>query len=347
MRFAWWPHTSNSSVASYRLRCLRVVEELSRRGVDAALFRAGDVPDVLVLSKRYDAASLEAALGLRTRRGTRVVLDLCDNHFHSASDAPQWQRRGEALRDAARAADLVIASSDALERVVQAETQSAVQTVVIGDAAEAPDLDPPSRWRHPLAEHRLRRLRTRLARVPAAPGRRLVWFGNHGSDYAEGGMSDLCSIQAVLEAANRDSPLSLTVISNSRAKFADLTRSWRLATHYVDWHPATFSRALQCHDVALIPVRPNPFTLCKTNNRVATALLHGLGVAADSIPSYRALAEWVVLDNWHDGLHRLMSDADYRRACVARGGEMVRTQWSIERIGSQWLQALRRVAGAA
>ena len=34
---------------------------------------------------------------------------------------------------------------------------------------------------------------------------------------------------------------------------------------------------------------PNPFTLCKTVNRLATALLLGLPVVADMIPSYEEL----------------------------------------------------------
>jgi len=348
MRLAWWPHTTNASIASYRLRCLRVVDELRRRGVEAALFRPGLKSDVLVLSKRYDAASLRTAQLVRQQHGTRLVLDLCDNHFYAADDIPKWTRRADDLRAAVREVDLVVASTDTLEAVVQAEAGRPIATVVIGDAAEMPS-DPgwTQRWFHLLAERRLSRLSSKLDRRAAAAGRRLLWFGNHGSDYTEGGMADLCSLQATLESAHDDAPVSLTIVSNNRRKFAQLTSTWKLPAHYLEWHPNTFSRALRLHDVALIPVRPNPFTLCKTNNRVATALLHGLAVAADPIPSYRSLADCAVLDNWHEGLQRLMADADWRMACVARGSEMIRSRWSIEQIGSQWLEALGQLRSRA
>jgi hypothetical protein len=348
MRFAWWAHTTNASVASYRLRCLGVIEELRRRGVQAALFRPDLRSDVLVLSKRYDAASLRTAQLVRQQHGTRLVLDLCDNHFYAANDMPKWRRRAEELRAAVREVDLVVVSTDTLEAVVQAEAGRPVATVVIGDAVEMPS-DPgwSQRWRHLLAEQRLSGLSSRLDRQPVAAGRRLLWFGNHGSDYAEGGMADLCSLQAMLESAHREAPLNLTIVSNNRRKFAQLTGLWKLPAHYLEWHPNTFSRALRLHDVALIPVRPNPFTLCKTNNRVATALLHGLAVAADAIPSYRPLADCAVLDNWQEGLQRLMADADCRMACVARGSELVRSQWSIEQISSQWLKALQQLGSRA
>ncbi|MEJ0059369.1 MAG: hypothetical protein WDM79_07290 [Terricaulis sp.] len=45
----------------------------------------------------------------------------------------------------------------------------------------------------------------------------------------------------------------------------------------------------------------NPFTLCKSNNRVATALWHGAPVLADRIPAYDELADFAVLDDWDAG----------------------------------------------
>jgi hypothetical protein len=139
---------------------------------------------------------------------------------------------------------------------------------------------------------------------------------------------------------NRKRPVSLTVISNHHGKYARLTASWQIPTCYLSWHRWTFSRALRMHDVAVIPIRRNPFTECKTNNRVATALIHGVAVAADSIPSYRALAEGIVLDDWAAGLQRLTSDAAFRSGSIERGAALVRSGWSIEQIAKHWLRAL-------
>jgi hypothetical protein len=89
----WWPHTTDARIASFRLRCLRIVEHLRGQGVNAALYRRAEAPPprVLVLSKRYDAATVAHALQCRAA-GTRVVLDLCDNHFHYEGADPSLER---------------------------------------------------------------------------------------------------------------------------------------------------------------------------------------------------------------------------------------------------------------
>lgn len=341
MSLMWWPHTTRRSVASYRLRCAQVIGELRRRGVNAGLFPGNQTPRVLVLSKRYDADSMAQAQALRARHGTRLVLDLCDNHFFAASNEPVWAKRAQELRAAIGVVDLVIASTDALAGVVRDQAVDPVAINVIGDAAELPFT--PSvlgRAWHPVAELRLARLTQAIKKTAVPAGRRLVWFGNHGSGYADGGMSDLAKLCETLEKAHAQAPLSLTVISNNWQKFDAMTNSWAPFCHYLEWHPATISRALRLHDVALIPISLNPFTQCKTNNRVATALLHGLAVAADRIPSYAAFSDCIILNDWTEGLNRLMGDISYREHLTRLGAKRLREQWSLPCIADAWLSVL-------
>jgi hypothetical protein len=340
MKFAWWPHTINPAVASYRLRCARIVEQLQCDGFDAGIYRPGIKPEILVLSKRYDHSSVEIARKLREDYGTRLVLDLCDNHFYAESASDLWRKRAEALRHAITAVDLVVASTDQLAGVIASET-ACKNIVVIGDAVESP-YQPGGIFRawHLLAEMRLLSLHTDMAKDGIPEGHRLVWFGNHGSGNAEGGMSDLSHLQDILECCHQNYPISLTVISNHRAKYQRTMLSWLIPTYYLDWNLATFSRALKWHNVAVIPVTRNPFTLCKTNNRVATALLHGLGVVADSIPSYQPLADYVELDNWEGGIIRLIEDRKYKDESVAAGVQKINHEWSVGHIADFWLTAL-------
>jgi len=298
-----------------------------------------------VLAKRYDPTSLAQALALRQRLGTRLVLDLCDNHFFARSPAPEWQARAHALRQAVEAMDLVVASTPELARVVRAQCPAAPEIVVIGDPAEP--LHTPAgwlRWRHAGAEARLVRLNWQLrAQDAPVPRARLVWFGQQGTAYADAGMADLACLRAPLEALNAQQAVSLTVISNSRARFDELMAGWALPTHYLAWHPATFSRALQAHEVALIPVSLNPFTVCKTSNRLVTALSHGLGVAAQSIPSYRDWADCTVQDDWGPGLLRLVQDTAWRHHLVQQGAARVAGELRPEQLAAQWQAALRRL----
>jgi len=341
MKIRWWPHTLDPRVASYRLRCVHVIEQLRLLGVDAGVLARGEVPHVLVLSKRYDPRSLEQAVNMRARSGTRLVLDICDNHFYAQSDESVWRVRAENLRHAVRSVDLLVASTPALADVAMNEVNHAGRAVVIGDASEIPTAySRMSMTAHPYAHLRLATLRQSLHRASIPEGRRLVWFGHHGSGNADSGMDALGKIRQLLECEAREAPLSLTVISNNRSKFEAVAAPWRLATFYLPWHRATFSLAMHLHDIAVIPIHRNPFTDCKTNNRVTSAVLHGLAVAADSIPSYAPFAECAVLDDWDRGLRTLMEDVSLRNRQVERGREIIAAEWTLTRIAGLWRDAL-------
>src|SRR5439155_846651 len=84
----------------------------SARCIDAALFDPSEAPPaVLVLAKRYDATTLATALALHQRAGTRIALDLSDNHFFFGAPDERLQRRADALREAVGAVDLVVTAS--------------------------------------------------------------------------------------------------------------------------------------------------------------------------------------------------------------------------------------------
>ena len=338
---AWWPSTTNRRVASTRLRCFALVEGLNELGCSAAIYGPGRaVPRVLVLSKRYDPETLAHAQHLRKQHGTRLVFDLCDNHLYNPYGLPEWTKRAEQLRATLASSDLVVASTEPLADVLAGECRPGTPIRIIGDAVE-PERSPAFRPspRRLLAEYRLLQFRQALPKT----GTRLVWFGNHGSGYAPGGMTDLSLVKHEIEDLARSQPISLTVISNNKEKFDTILRSWKVRKLYLKWNEATFSRALRLHHIAIIPIGPNPFTLCKTNNRLATALLHGLAVVADSIPSYEPFSSVAVLSDWRSGLDLYAKDSSARQAAVQAGQALVRDRWSSRSICRQWIEVIQSV----
>jgi len=323
------------------------VAALRRAGVDAQLFDAdADAvpPQMLVLAKRYDGPSLARALALRERCGTRIVLDICDNHFYYKSEAAQWVERARRLREAVHRVDHVVVASDALGEVVRVQSDGSQAVTTIADALDA---GPPPRavtWRQRLQLWRLRRF---FDGHPTQPGRRLLWFGNHGADYADGGIQDLKRIADALARHHRAQPLTLTILSNSREAYDALMADWPVPSFYLPWSTAAFRAAMAAHAVAVIPAQRNPFTLCKTNNRLATAFMHGLAVAADSLPAYEEFADLAVLDDWDAGLGVLMSDADARQRRVARAVERLQQRYSLDLTCQRWLALAERLIGPA
>jgi hypothetical protein len=343
VRIVFWPHTPSADVASTRIRCLQVVDALRLQGLLAEVGDgSGEAPDVLVLAKRYDAATLTVATGL-SQRGTRVVLDLCDNHFYYRDPAPQWIERAQQLRTAVASVDHVVAASGPLADVVRDECGGAAAVSVIPDGLDA---GPPQRRATLKQRWQLLGLRRFLARHPVAAGRRLLWFGNHGAQYADGGLQDLSRIVDSLRRHHAREPLTLTIVSNSREAYERWRPNCPVPSLYLPWSTPAFAAAMRDHAVALIPAQSNPFTRCKTNNRLATAFMNGLGVVADSLPPYEEFADLAVLDDWDAGLAALMTDAVDRARRVQAARERLRQRYSVELIAQQWMALVRRLCAA-
>lgn len=336
----WKPRTGDARIPSVRIRCLSPLRELQGRGYPVELYdpRRPDRYSAVVYSKLYDDASYGEALALKAR-GTRIIFDLCDNHFYNPRDLLRLQRAGEQARRMMAISDHLVASTEAMADVMRGELTEARAIAVIGDAVEEDFRGVPLSPVHRLwARWQWRRVRASLD-AAGPPGARLVWFGVHGGPGAEHGMLDLPRIEPLLTRLAERFPLSLTVISNSRRKYGATIRRWAIPTRYLEWSPETFLPALHAHDIAVLPVNPNPFTLCKSNNRVALALQAGLAVVADAIPSYRDFAGACFLDDWESGLTTYLSDPTVRRQHSALGREIISACWSMPVIADQW-QAL-------
>jgi len=147
---------------------------------------------------------------------------------------------------------------------------------------------------------RLQALRRFLASHPGAL--HCVWFGK-----SQGRLSGIAHLGSAVEALQRFSarhPATLTVISNARWRYWREAVGWRLPSFYIPWSLATSGRALSLHRVAVLPVERNGYTAGKSINRAATAIMAGLGVVADPLPSYEELAPFVPLGDWQAGLAR-------------------------------------------
>lgn len=352
----WRPYTIDSRRAGVRYRCLNPMRDLKRMGLRLELYDATQ-PNRYAVVIVQGLSCLEQAEGSygsgdrfieEVRRlknqGTTILADDCDNHFYNPGDASEWTHMARRLRVLLDLADGWIASTPQVAAVFAREAAQRKPVTIIGDGLEAESfLRAGSKWRD-LFSPRQRRdgLRARLfsRRLANDGATHLVWFGSHGSSYANGGMADLLQVKDQIESVGRETPLTLTVISNSRAKFDKHIANWSIPTCYHEWNHVGFSRVLRAHDVALIPVERSEFTDCKTNNRIVTALSHGLAVVADGIPSYRDFRAVTSLDNWTTGLRSYALNPVSRRTHARLGQALIAESWTADKIAQQWRQVL-------
>jgi len=334
----WKPRFLDIRVASYRLRCLNPLTVLRNRGLPVELFRHehSKAYRAIVYSKLYGRETYEEAQSLK-QTGVRIGFDLCDNHFYSAWNSPTSRQLGDDVRRMIEVADGVAASSQELAGEMMRQATVKKPITVIGDGVESEidvsDFSPWQRaWHRLFSKHLLRQIESMKAKgtIP------LVWFGNHGSPETEGGMLDLLKIRAVLESIGRRFPISLTVVSNARDKFRRQIQPWALPTTYVEWSPISFLPILRAHSIAVIPITANPFTRCKTSNRLALAIHCGLAMVADSIPSFRDFSESCFLDNWNDGLLAYLQNPGLRQRHLEAGRAVIEKSFTGEKIADQW-----------
>ena len=341
---AWWCHSGDLRVASTRIRGEQVVRLLRDQGLAARRLTQppGDaVLDALVLSKRYDSATMGVASKLRSR-GTRVVLDLCDNRFVSSADPepPIIAQERAALTAALREVDHLVLSTQTLLDTLGNLIPSGLPTTVIGDLDDDLSLVPQS-FRSGLSSWQQRRRARHLYAAKASGGPiHIVWFGSHGGPYAEAGMEDLARISPHLLECHKTTPIIMTVISNSLEKYQRVSAHWPCRSEYFDWSAASFEAIMAHQDITVVPITRNAFSICKTDNRLVTATRCGTAVCATAIPSYEPYRDAVFLDQWDEGLACLTSSAKVREARVSHANRLARESTDPHKIAGAWTTTL-------
>ena len=336
-RILFWSHTNNYNVASYRIRCNAVVRALRKLLLDVEIHNSGEldtlnfVPSILVLSKRLDLESLTTAVKFKQQHGTHLVLDVCDSIFpvpqngHSNSTDTQINKFSDidAKVTLMRNFDQIVTPSTYLSELYKQHIGKNPGYSVITDIAEnfmPSDLTAHLRFpkRHVLAWNLKRKLATSSVEI----GRRLLWYGIGDNNWGNG-MADLSMLFEALSKHNDQKRLSLSVISNNSNIYDNLFFSVDFKTHYLKWHYSTFGMIAAVHDIVLIPVQKNAYSLGKSANRMTTAFNNNLAVAATRIPSYENFSSTAVFDNWNQGLEQLMSDSKERIRRIRNAKEII------------------------
>ncbi len=165
---------------------------------------------------------------------------------------------------------------------------------------------------------------------------RILWFGNHGAPHARFGMLDLLEIRTALETIATEFNVELVLVSNHRAKYEQHIAPLRIPSTYVEWSPASIKQQLSLAAVVVVPNTLDAFSVCKSSNRTASALLAGVPVVATATPALAALAESVVLDEFLDGLRLYLRDAQRAAADVARGREVIQRIYGQAAVAAAW-----------
>ena len=334
----WHADSYDPALASIRLRLLYPKEALRKRGYDVRPL-TGELPGtgLVIFSKSLSAEALAIA-EQAVARGQPIIYDICDNVFEKPSRDERDEARKQRVRRMMSLATIVTSGTRPLADLLAAEVPViAAKTEIVpdtldeaGNAASASLVERARLWR---LRHFLRR---------NAGALHLVWFGKCKKGYA--GIEHLDPTVRLLETLQLSRPVTLTVISNRRKIYRRSASKWRIPKFYLPWSLATFDSALRLHGVAIIPVDRNDYTVGKSINRPATALMAGLGVIADPIPAYEELAPFVYLGDWERGLREYSQTGSRNDDRIAAAQSFLQARYGSAAVAAQWAEVIEKAA---
>jgi hypothetical protein len=98
--------------------------------------------------------------------------------------------------------------------------------------------------------------------------------------------------------------------------------------------------------VCVLPAPTRDIALVRSANRAVTALVQGVPVVADPVPSYEALGAGVTVGSWATRIERLLADQPTAEQQVGAGRDAIRRRFADDRIVAQWLDVLDRARPA-
>ncbi len=332
-RVGFRPCSYDPKVFSPRIRAVLPAQYLAGAGVDARVVPESGQGrfDCVVFQKAYAKADFQLAETLKAR-GARLLFDLCDNHFWNPAGDPAVAERVQRLERMIDLVDAVTVSSTEIAQLITAkptyQADDALELLPFTKGAERL-----GRLTRPLRERR----RKGKGRV------RLVWHGQSGTENIGSGLTPVGKLVPELERLHARTPLSLTIMSNSPKAYRQHIATARFPTRFVKWRSRTFTTLFAQHDICILPIEHNAFTVCKTNNRAMTSLLLGVPVIADEIPSYREFKDWMFFGDWANHITQYAKGPRLATHHVQSAQRHIAATYTPQRVVDQWRRALDAV----
>ena len=338
---------NNLKVASSRIRARNILRHFEKNKLSPKIEiydeKKRDEYFLVIFYKMFDSPHHELAQELKNE-GKKVCFDLCDNYFYNPHNLELYEKYQSKIKKMISTADVVTLSSQALRDAILQEVPQAQNKIHIIEDAFENKIDIKVNFIKKISYwYKLRKYK-----ASCRNDIRLIWFGNSFTQNAECGMSDLLKVKDLIESYATKFPIHLTIISNSKGVYNNMIKGWEVKTSYFKWKPTTFLQILKYQDAAIIPITQNPFTICKTNNRVIQSLVCGVDVIADSIPSYQEFSQCCFLDDWENGLKAVIAakqDNSAKQERLAKAREIIFSKYSVEIIAKKWINLFGKLRG--
>ena len=172
----------------------------------------------------------------------------------------------------------------------------------------------------------------------------VIWFGNKGGSHGKFGVVCLQDIAGQLERIGKKIPIQLLVVSRGYFYFKNVTKTFSIPCHFRRWHIEEFTRLIERSDLCIIPNSQDQFSITKSNNRAVLSLMMGTPVVADSIPALESFRDFVILDDWEEGLYTYLMDSKKVTHDTNRGQNLISERYTGSKIAEAWLNLFNELS---
>ncbi|MGR9223722.1 hypothetical protein [Rhizobium leguminosarum] len=172
-------------------------------------------------------------------------------------------------------------------------------------------------------------------------GKKLIWFGNAGSDSFQSGIQTLTLIASDLIRLAQTVDFELVVMSSRSDAYRTLIEPLPFRSRFELWSQEGCFEAVRASDAFLMPQIEDEFSECKSANRALLALSCGTPVIASRLLSLEPLKDCIVTDDWEGGFRRYLLDEAATKADLEKARSIIEKEFSAEATGRKWLELMR------
>jgi len=370
----------NLSSASVRYRAMLPALYLNRQGV-AAKVCSGEIPSsilrqakAVVIVNAFSRLAVELC-ARANQFGIPVFVDLCDDIFEDGYGAATGKDINQYyFRSMAAIAAGIVATTDVLATKIRRHSPQGTVVHVIPDMMERiEDVQLINSLACSIYLPNSRRLSSRLnytwrsakrmvfkkkadtppgalpsslalsrsQRTSSSSEKIIVWFGHHGAQHSESGMTLLLWLAADLARLSKEFGLRLVIISNSREKFDRYIKPLPFPTEYVSWTPKAVYEQMQRATLCVVPFGKDSFNQAKSPNRVLLALSSGVPVVCSDLPSLGPLKNSVLIEDWYNSIKTYLTRPDIAENHLKTAADTVASHFSGQSIAERWGEVVR------
>tara|TARA_Y100000389_G_C17453552_1_gene516457 strand:+ start:629 stop:1657 length:1029 start_codon:yes stop_codon:yes gene_type:complete len=326
---------NNPQKASSRIRYLNIIKYLNNANIELYNNKNHSKYSTILFGKKFLDEDVKLAKTIKDE-GKSLYFDICDNYFHNPNNLESYKKYTSNIKEMMNISDKVILSSNELKKHVIKELPQIKKKIIVIEDAHEEELIRNCNL--------IEKITSILSFIKFKfffnkKDLNLVWFGNAKVKNAPAGMIDLINVKALIEKANKNHRINLTIISNNKDLYKKYIANWNIKTHYLEWDNNNFIDILKLQDAALIPIDINPFTQCKTNNRLVQSIMNNLDVIADEIPSYEEFYKYCFLNNWQKGLEEVINSKKNKEKKMIRingARKIIKEKYLINTISLRW-----------